>query len=402
MICIDDNKKSMCCGCTACASICPKGAIKMEADFEGFLYPKVDKDKCINCGLCDKICPILNKNKIKDTKYQKAYSLQCKDKKILKTSTSGGFFTPLAEYIINNDGVVYGVGFDDDLMICHKEAETIDEIQEFRGSKYVQSYLGDIFKKVKKRLENNRLVLFSGTPCQVEGLKSFLRKEYDNLITIDLICHGTPSPKLWKEYVQYQENKYNSKIKNVAFRNKTYGYHSGTMKLEFENGKKYYGSARVDYMLKSFFSEISSRPSCYDCKFKTRNHISDITIYDCWSIEKLNKDIKDNDLGYTNIIVNSVKGNDILNKIKNKFDIHSVNIDEQIKYDGVMVENSAIPNINRAKFYKGLNEDGIEKNSQKYVKVTKKDYLIENTKAILYKTKILNILKKKLKGSDKK
>jgi len=397
MIKIEKDKKNMCCGCTACANICPKNAITMEEDFEGFLYPKIDQTKCIDCGLCDNICPILNKDNTNDSKYQKAYALQCKNKEILKTSTSGGFFTPLAEYIINDDGIVYGVGFDNKLKICHKAAESIEQIQEFRGSKYVQSYLGDIFKDVKNKLDLNKKVLFSGTPCQVEGLKKFLRKEYENLITVDLICHGTPSPKLWKEYVKYQEDKYNSKIKNVYFRNKTYGYHSGTMKLVFENGKEYYGSARVDYMLKSFFSEISSRPSCYDCRFKTRNHISDITIYDCWSIEKLKKDIKDNDLGYTNIIVNSEKGNALLDKIKDKFEIHTVDIDEQIKYDGIMVEKSATPNIKRSEYYEGLNKDGIDKNAKKYINVTKKDYIVEKTKSLLYKTKILYVLKNILK-----
>lgn len=219
-------------------------------------------------------------------------------------------------------------------------------------------------------------------------------RDYDNLITVDLICHGTPSPKLWKKYVEFQEKRYNSKIMQVSFRNKTYGYHSGTMKLVFENGKVYYGSARVDYMLKSFFKEISSRPSCYNCKFKSKNHISDFTIYDCWSIEKLNASIKDDDLGYTNIIVNSLKGKKILDTIKNQFEIYPVELDKQIKYDGIMVEKSAVPNEKRAFYYLGLNENGIEKNVKTYINVTKKDYIIEKVKIILYKTKILNFLKK--------
>lgn len=396
---INDSNKSECCGCTACANICPKNAITMKEDFEGFLYPVVDKEKCINCGLCKKTCPMINKNK-REVEIEEAYALRTKDKNVLKNSTSGGFFTPIAEYMINNGGIVYGVGFDENLKVCHKEARTIEQVQEFRGSKYVQSYLGNIFKKVEEQLKNNKNVLFSGTPCQIEGLKNFLRKEYKNLITVDVICHGTPSPKLWNEYIKYQEEKYKSKIKEVYFRNKTYGYHSGTMKLVFNNGKKYYGSARVDYMLKSFFKEISSRPSCYNCKFKTRNHVSDITIYDCWSIEKLNSNVKDDDLGYTNIIVNSESGKDIIDKIIDKFEIYKVDIDNQIKCDGIMVEHSAIPNQNRDEYYKRLEKDGIEKNIKKYINISQKDYFIENIKLLLYKTKIMNILKK-FKGEKK-
>lgn len=394
MICITDNEKNNCCGCTACVNICPQQAIKMVEDFEGFLYPQVDAQKCVNCGLCDKVCPILNKSNKNNIELEEAYSLRCKNREVLKSSTSGGFFTPLAEYVINKNGIVYGVGFDKNLKVCHKSAENKNDIQEFRGSKYVQSYLGEIFKNVKENLNNSKLVLFSGTPCQVEGLKRFLMRDYDNLITVDLICHGTPSPKLWKKYVEFQEKRYNSKIMQVSFRNKTYGYHSGTMKLVFENGKVYYGSARVDYMLKSFFKEISSRPSCYNCKFKSKNHISDFTIYDCWSIEKLNASIKDDDLGYTNIIVNSLKGKKILDTIKNQFEIYPVELDKQIKYDGIMVEKSAVPNEKRAFYYLGLNENGIEKNVKTYINVTKKDYIIEKVKIILYKTKILNFLKK--------
>lgn len=396
MVLIDETNKKDCCGCTACASICPKNAITMKEDFEGFLYPVIDKDKCINCGLCDKTCPIKNKN-IKKEKFEEAYTLRVKDKEILKSSTSGGFFTPIAEYVINIGGVVYGVGFDEKWNVCHKEAKTIEAIQEFKGSKYVQSDINGIFEKVEDNLKKDKYVLFSGTPCQVEGLKKYLKKDYEKLYTVDLICHGVPSPKLWSEYIKFQEKKYKSKIKEVYFRNKTYGYHSGTMKIVFDNGKEYYGSARVDYMLKSFFKEIASRPSCYDCSFKTRNHISDITIYDCWNIEKLNSDIKDDDLGFTNIIVNSKKGNNILQEIKNKFDIYKVNIDKQIELDGSMVEHSAIQNQNRSFYYRELDKLGIKENVNKYIRVSKKDYLIEQIKSILYKTKLLNRLKK-IKG----
>ena len=394
---IEIKDKAKCTGCTACANICPKKAIVMKEDFEGFLYPEIDKNKCVNCGLCDKTCPILSTEKRKEHNTMEAFAVRCKEYEILKTSTSGGFFTPLAEYIINNKGIVFGVGFDKDLNICHKEARIINEIQEFRGSKYVQSFLGNTFIKVKEYLDNDKFVLFSGTPCQVEGLKKFLKKEYNNLVTVDVICHGVPSPKLWRKYLEYQEKKHNSKIVQVSFRSKQYGYHSGTMKLKFENGNEYYGSARVDYMLKSFFKEISSRPACYECKFKNRNHISDITIYDCWSIHKLCSQVVDDDLGYTNIIIHSSNGKRIFNKISEKLEIYKVDIDKQIEYDGIMVEHSAKPNSNRESYYKELDEEKLEKHIKKFIPVTRKDYLIEKIKFFMYNIGVLNFLKKILK-----
>lgn len=395
MIEIKENNKKECCGCTACMNICPVSAIEMRSDEEGFLYPVVDKEKCINCGLCEKTCPIINKKKA-EGKIEEAYALRAKDEDVLETSTSGGFFTPIANWVLKNDGVVIGVGFGEELRVEHMiiTNENKDRLPELRGSKYVQSYLGDIFKKVKEFLENEKIVLFSGTPCQIQGLIKFLNKDYDNLITVDLICHGVPSPKLWKEYTEYQENKYHSKIKKVNFRNKTYGYHSGTMKLTFDNGKKYYGSARVDYMLKSFFAEISSRPSCYDCKFKDKQHISDFTIFDCWNVSKSSKkEVKDDDKGYTNIFVNTRKGKDILNKVKQYYILHEINIDKAIELDGIMVENSAIPNKNRKEYYKFFKDNTIENTIQKFIPVTKKDIIIENLKSILYKTGLLNKIK---------
>ena len=397
MIIIDQKNKSKCCGCTACANICPRNAIKMQEDFEGFLYPVIDKKKCTNCGLCNKTCPILNKQN-NDSGIEKAYALRSRDKENLRKSTSGGFFTPVAKYIIDNGGIVYGVGFDKEFNVCHKEAKNLKDIQGFKGSKYVQSFLGDIFEKIKGQLKENKTVLFSGTPCQVEGLKRYLNKNYENLITIDLICHGTPSPKLWRMYIDYQEKKYKSKVREAYFRNKTYGYHSSTMKIVFKNGRKYYGSARVDYMLKSFFSEISSRPSCYECQFKKRNHLSDITIYDCWSIEKLNSKISDDDLGYTNIIVNSTKGIEILNNIKEEFEIYNVDLDEQIRYDGSMVEKSAIPHERRNEYYQQLSKLGVKNNLDKFMKITFKDKIIEASKFFWYKLN-LNVFLKKIRSN---
>lgn len=392
---INIKAKNECCGCTACFSICPVKCITMEPDEEGFVYPVIDTAKCINCGSCDNICPIKNtKENEESCANDNAYAIQCKNPIILNKSTSGGFFTPLAQYVLNMDGVVFGVGYDENLKIVHKEAKQVNQVVEFCGSKYVQSDLKTTFKKIRQYLNSNTTVLFSGTPCQVEGLLSYLKKTYQNLITVDLICHGTPSPLLWEKYVDYQESKFSSKIKDINFRHKTYGYHSGAMRLVFESGKVYSGSARIDYMLKPFFSEISSRPSCYACSFKKKFHLSDFTIYDCWSAEKLNSQIQDKDLGFTNLMINSQKGKEVFECIRDQFFVYQVSLDRQIELDGSMVFHSAVANRYRKDFYSFLVENGLEETINQFIPVRNKDYIIENTKTVLYRVKILPTIKR--------
>lgn len=392
---IEINNKKECCGCTACYTICPKKCIQMLEDNEGFKYPHVNKEKCINCRLCDKVCPILNKTETCSEK--KAYIVRTKNKEVLENSTSGGFFSPLSEYIINKNGWVYGVIFNNDFEVIHYGTDKKKEVYKFRGSKYVQSNLNNIFSEIKMKLDSKTLVLFSGTPCQIEGLKNYLKFNYDNLVTLDVICHGTPSPKLWRMYIEKMSKKYHSKIAKVNFRNKTYGYHCGTMMIEFENGKKYYGSARTDVMLKSFFEELSSRPACYDCKFKTRNHRSDFTVYDSWNVNKLNNRLKDDDKGFTNLIVNTKKGEEILEKLKKSLECYESDFEKAIKYDGIMVEHSAIENKYRNVYYNEIDNLGVEKNLQKYVPIKFYDKIIEKSKIIFYKLGLIKIIRK-MKG----
>lgn len=389
------TEKKRCCGCSACKNACPVDAIEMKADEEVFLYPNVDTKKCIQCGLCEKVCPVLNNEKYKKSEISpKAYIFRVNDKGTLKESTSGGFFTPIAEYVLNNNGVVFGVGYDNNFKVIHKKILDKAKIKELVGSKYVQSDINDTFKQAKESIMEGKLVLFSGTPCQIAGLKSFLVKNYENLITVDVVCHGTPSPELWKKYIEYQEKKYKSKLKEAYFRNKTYGYHSGTMKLVFENNKEYYGSARVDYMLKGFFEEISSRPSCYNCAFKSKTHCSDFTIFDSWNVSKLVQNLKDDDKGYTNVFVNSKRGLELINQLRGVTKYEVDDIDKMIKLDGKMIENCKIPNKNRKEFYKELNEKNYEDVMNKFLKVSYKDYLLEKSKAILYKFNIIGYTRK--------
>lgn len=378
------KEKDQCCGCSACATICPKNCIKMVPDEEGFLYPKVNVDECINCQLCEKVCPM---NNVIDVKPTKGYIIQSNEDRVLNESSSGGFFTYASREIIQQNGVVYGALIDyTKKMVYHDRICSIDDISKLRGSKYVQSNLNNVFNLICNDLIDDKIVLFSGTSCQINGLFNFLNiKKIDcsKLYTIDIVCHGVPSPMLFKKYMEYQETKYKSKISYINFRYKTYGYHSGTMKVLFENNKKYYASARTDFMLKSFFSEISSRYSCYSCKFKTLNRLSDITIFDGWHFSNYTDEL-DNDRGYTCVIINSENGVKFFNNIKEKFKCYDCDFNEMIKMDGSMYHNSAIPHQNRGLYLKSISKDGLYNASKKYLKIRKRDYLIERLKKIYY------------------
>ena len=397
MIIIDN--KSKCSGCTACFSICPQKCIEMLPDSEGFLYPAVDADNCIDCHLCEKVCPILNKITISNQE-RKTYAINSKDDTNRINSSSGGMFLPLFDYVLSQKGIMYTAIFDKDFNVVHErldakpDGETLNRI---RGSKYVQSNMIGIYPQVKTDVQKGKIVCFIGTPCQVYGLKKYLGKEYENLLTVDLVCHGVPSPALWEKYLRYQKNKYKSQIKSIQFRGKKYGYHSGGFfTIFFENGKEYCASARVDFMLKAFFKEISSRKSCYHCSFKQLKRCSDLTLYDCWHFSELiDNAVPDDNKGYTNVIVQSEKGMQILRAIADSVEMHSILTDKAERLDGKMISRNAVPNASRDQFYITLNENGISEAINRYIPVSKIDHLIEHAKKIAYKTKIIKSRRKK-------
>lgn len=396
MICIE--RKEECCGCTACYNVCPVGCIKMTPDEEGFVYPAVDKKKCIGCEKCQAVCPMLAKEEVENKEIEnkeiESYVLRTKNKDVLMNSTSGGFVTPLMKWVLEKNGIICAASYDEDYNVVHVFIDSDnEELDKIKGSKYVQSQLNDSFKKIKDYLKNGKFVCFIGTTCQVKGLKEYLGMEYEGLLSVDLVCHGTPSPKLWRKYLDYQTEKHQSQIKSISFRNKTYGYHSGTMKMEFENGNTYYGSARVDYMLKSFFKEISSRPSCYKCKFKQLERCSDFTIYDCWHASDLVKQLKDDDCGYTNLMVQSDVGRKVLEKVRDRYEIYKVDTEQAVSLDGIMVRKSAIPHPKRNEYYKDIDNEDLRSHIQKFIPVSKKDLLLERIKGFLYKTGLLRALK---------
>lgn len=306
---------------------------------------------------------------------------------ILSMGTSGSVFTSIMEAVLTRGGVIYGVIVDTDNIVRHVRVASLQDpkLQKIPCSKYVKSEIRGIFPQVKQDLLAGKTVCFSGVPCQIAGLKGYLGKEYDNLLTVDVVCHGNPSPLLWKKFVEYLETKNKSKIIDVKFRNKTYGYHSGTMKVSFENGKVYYGSARTNYYLRAFFADLCSRPSCYKCQFKHIQHMSDLTLYDSWHASEL-ADLQDDDKGYTNIIIQSSKGRNLLDKLKT-VEKYPVDTLKAVELDGVMVENSVSWNEKRAAFFDDIEDEDIKYHCLKFMRVSLKDRFIESAKKIYYYNK---------------
>ena len=393
------EKKEQCCGCTACANVCPKNCISMKADVEGFLYPVVDILNCIHCELCENSCPVLHKQKVHNME-RKTYAVRSKSFDNLMHSTSGGIFEPFADFVLKKGGVICAASYDNEFNVSHIiiEHRNINLYDKIKGSKYVQSNMKDCLGQIEQLLCRKKLVGFVGTTCQVAGLKSFLKKDYPNLITIDLVCHGTPSPKLWRKYLDYQSIRYKSCIKTVSFRSKVYGYHSGgMMEIIFENGKVYRSSARTDYMLKSFFTEIASRPICYECPFKALERVSDLTVYDCWHFSQLVVEKKDDDKGYTNVIVQSSKGEQLLKNLKDSIICHHVDTELAINYDGIMIREIAKKHNRRDEFYIGLDKAPLAEHIQNMIPVSTKDYTVETVKQLLYKIGILQKVRRFMK-----
>lgn len=386
------TEKQNCCGCTACYNICPVSAIEMKADQEGFLYPVVDENKCINCGLCNKVCPIENKPKI-EKENTLGFIVRNVDLKVVEESTSGGAFSVFANKILDDNGIVYGTGYDDNMRVVCKKAYKKDELSEMRGSKFVQSNLNDTYSEIRDYLKDKKRILFTGTPCQVAGLVNYLGSKPDNLVCIDFVCRGVPSPGLWENYVKMMEEKYHSKIIGARFKHKTYGYHATTMRIEFENGKVWYGSGRIDPMMKAFVNEMSSRPSCGHCHFKGIERISDITIFDCYEYSQITGKY-DDDKGYSSIFIHSNLGKELFDNVVENFVATEVSVNSLVTKNGIMVCNSAKPNEKRTEFYKVASKYPIDVAMKKVNPITKTDILIEKSKQFLFKTGLIKIAKK--------
>ena len=387
MITVKD--KSRCNGCHACASACPKNCIKMKPDEDGFLYPVVDTEKCVECRLCEKICPIITPRPSTEDREIVAYAAINKTEEIRLKSSSGGIFTLIAELVIKKGGVVFGAAFDNNFKVVHKWVDTIDGLEELRGSKYVQSDIGDCYKCAEDFLKRGRLVLFTGTPCQIGGLYSYLKKDYKNLITQDLICHGVPSPRVWADYLKYREKKAASKTRRTFFRSKNCGWKTFSVLFEYANNTEYVAKLSDDLMMKAFLRNLCLRPSCYDCRFKNKNRESDITLADFWGIQNVLPEM-DDDKGTSLAVINSEKGKEIFEEIQEKIVWRKTDLEEAIKYNSSMVSSVAMPK-NRERFMREITDENFDEIVKKYCSVG----LITRIKL-----KIKRILKK-LKGKIK-
>jgi len=384
------TQSSYCCGCSACAEICPKKCIELVTDNEGFWYPNIDKSKCSACHLCEKVCPVINVPKVAD-KTPKAFAAYARDEKVRIESSSGGLFTILAEEIIKLGGTVFGAVFDDDFKVCHIGIETIEDLKKIRGSKYLQSRTFGTYLEVEKLLKENKLVLYSGTGCQIAGLINFLRKQYDNLFTIDVLCHGVPSIKVWEKYLLWQEKMAFSKVRHVSFRNKVSGWKLYTVNLLFNNSTKYEKKYYDDHYMKLFLSNICLRPSCHNCKFKSLSRCSDITLGDFWGIENIAPDMDDNK-GTSIVLVHSNKGEELLNKVKHLLKIREVDANQALP-STMDSRKSVKAHKNRDKLFAMLNDNSIDK----LVKLVEKPkYVILIKKVNRKLKKIINNIRKKL------
>lgn len=347
----------LCTGCSACADRCPKHCIVMRSDAAGFLYPQIDISTCIECGLCEKVCPVLTIHG--ETLPLAVYAGRNVDAEIVNKSSSGGIFTLLAMHTLAAGGVVFGAMFDADWSVVHGYIMDEDELPRMRGSKYVQSRIGSAYIDAERFLKDGKQVLFSGTPCQIAGLKNFLRKDYDNLIAVDFICHGVPSPKAWEKYLEefvglnvVLSNR--QSLNSISFRDKSIGWKECCLTItgsSSSKGKLFFSeSLNVNIYLKGFLSNLYLRSSCHQCPFKSWRSNSDITIADAWGIESVAPRLND-DKGYSLIIPRTISGRNIIKDLENKIVVEAVLNEDFIRQYNAAAYNSARPHENRTKFF---------------------------------------------------
>ena len=320
--CPTNINRDECYGCFACKEICPTNAITMEKDAEGFYYPVVDENKCTDCGACEKAC-IRRDNHIIEYKaeYPKVYSVMNKQEEVRMKSSSGAIFPELARYVIEEkQGYVVGVKFDENMKAVSAIANNMEAVKAFYGSKYVKSEFEGIFPQIKQLLKDGHTILYSGLPCECAGLRSYLRKDYENLIICEIVCHAAPSPKILEQYMEYLKNKHGSKVKNITFRDKEKGWliHKATMVIEFENGKELRVNARRNNYFRAFLNDYIARPSCNKCEYTFENRVGDVTIGDFWSIRDMDPDMFD-DKGVSLLTINNEKGSKIWDNVKENF-----------------------------------------------------------------------------------
>lgn len=377
--------ENLCCGCSACEQICPKNAISMNIDKNGFEYPVIDDSLCIDCGLCVKKCQYLAKESIIETKKEPlVYTAIAKNKEALKKSSSGGAAYELGEAILLEGGVVFGAVYNDKMEIVHKKIDKKEDLKYTQGSKYAQSKINGTYKEAKECLLKGQKVLFTGTPCQIGGLYNYLGQDYDNLYTMDIICHSVSSPGLFKEYIEYKEKKNGDKIVNINFRSKLDKWGVNITELEFEDGGKNIKYSEDDEWYKTFLSHIATRNSCHSCLYTNVQRKSDITVGDFWGIEKYKPNL-DTTKGLSKVLVNTKKGEELFFECKDRFESEEMVLESAIRPN---LQHPPKRNENREDFFKDCEKLGFYKAYEKYVK-----------KKVPLKVKIKRWLKIKLKSN---
>lgn len=359
------NKVENCCGCSACANICPTKSITMEYVDSGFKYPVIHEESCVSCKKCLKICPLIKKTDLEETQKEPVYyGGWTLDEHIRLNSSSGGIFSVLALNTLSKGGSVYGASFSENLSLNHVRITDEKDLPKLRGSKYIQSNIGSIYHDVLKDLKQNTPVLFSGTPCQIGGLVSFLGKKYANLLLVDVICHGVPSSSVFKNYIKWQESRYKGKAEGVFFRDKTTGWKNYSMSINFDTGQKTSAKFQKDPFMQTFLMDICLRKSCYSCLYRQIPRIADITLGDLWGVENIDKEL-DDDRGVSLVIGHTLQGKNAIKEIVEKKLVFLKKID----YIAALKNNTAYnKNIVPPKDYQDFSADEEVKAFDRWVK----------------------------------
>ena len=398
---IEIKDKKNCCGCNACGDACNHDAISFKTDIEGFWYPVVDKDKCVDCGLCELTCPIIHIDELKKNDFEKSicYAAEHKNLEVVFDSTSGGLFSALADIMYKDKGYVGGAVFNEDFSVRHFISNDRKDLLRIRSSKYLQSSLEGFFIQVRSLLRAGEKVLVCGSPCQMAALRAFLRKDYANLIIADYICRGINSPKVWRKYLDSFEERYGSKVVYCKAKSKEYGWRNLTQKVILENGKHCYETRHQSNFTKGYLQTgVYCRPSCYYCQFKGYPRIADITLADFWGIERVDKSLE-KDLGTSLVMVNSMKGEQYFERVKQRINFVSVPFKSIERGNPSLNLPLKKPKVNREQFFEDLDKMTFLQISEKYIaknSVSKKEKFKNILKYILKIGRVTQIKPKPL------
>lgn len=383
---IDIKNKIDCCGCNACGDVCPKQAISFVTDNEGFWYPEVNLQKCVDCHLCEKVCPIIEKaDGIQRFREPKVFAAYTKNEAIRLDSTSGGIHSTLAQEVYSRGGYVGGAIYNHDHTVSHMVSNEESDLPRIRSSKYLQSNLQGQYKEVKNLLEQGKEVFYCGAPCQIQALYKYLRKEYDNLSTCDFICLGVNSPKVFLKYMDYLEQKHGAKAKEIKFKNKKWGWHNFSLRVNFENGQEYCEDRYHDLFFIGYLqSRNFMRPSCYQCQFRTYPQRSDITLADFWGLENIDKSL-DQDKGTSLVMINSEKGLSLFERVKDKIVWKEFDFEKAKQGNPAISSSPKIMQNDRDDFFKAMDSMPFDKVARRFFPLPGYIYKLKRKIGILWR-----------------